>query len=64
MDAQLNGELAQGIARLAGLDLSLERAAEVAVGLESILRGDAEIAALDLGPLSPIGPTWPEPAGE
>lgn len=55
-----DAELAQRLARLAGLELSLDRAADVATGIQPVLEGDVRIAALYLDILSPIGPTWPD----
>lgn len=55
---ELNAELVQRLAALAGLPLSLERAADLVPGLLPIFRGDAEIVALDLGTLSPLGTPW------
>ena len=61
---ELGGELVQQIAALAGLPLTLERAAELVPSLLPIFQGDAQIAALNLGSLSPLGMPWPEPSGE
>ncbi|WP_344983839.1 hypothetical protein [Deinococcus rubellus] len=63
-DRVLTAELVQHLTLLSGLDLSLERAADLLPQLAPMLAGDAEIAALDLGTLSPLGPTWPETARE
>ena len=56
----LTAELAQRVARLSGLELELARAAEVAIALKPMLDGDARIAALNLGTLSPLGRLWPD----
>lgn len=60
----LDGELVQRIAALAGLPLTLERAADLVPSLLPILQGDAQIAALDLGTLSPLGIPWPQNLSE
>jgi hypothetical protein len=44
----ITAEQVRETARLVGLELSLERAAELVPTLEPILRGDAEIARLVL----------------
>lgn len=61
---KLRAELVAEISRLAGLELSLERAAELLPVLEDILAGDARIAGLELGNLPTVGPTWAEDGGE
>lgn len=63
-DRVLTAERVQQFACLSSLDLPLERAADLLPQLAPMLAGDAEIAALDLGTLSPLGPTWPETARE
>lgn len=55
----LTAEVVRQVSSLAGLELSLERALELIAGLEPIFKGDAEIARLELGSLSPIGTAWP-----
>lgn len=45
---QITAEQVRETARLAGLELSLERAAELVPALGAILRGDAAIAGLRL----------------
>ena len=60
----LSAELVQRLAALAGLPLSLDRAADLVPGLLPIFKGDAEIVALDLGTLSPLGTPWPPEAHE
>jgi surfactin synthase thioesterase subunit len=56
----LDAELVQRLAALAGLPLSLDRAADLVPGLLPIFEGDAEIVALNLGTLSPLGTPWPQ----
>ncbi|WP_456833071.1 hypothetical protein [Deinococcus sp. UYEF24] len=51
------------IAALAGLPLTLERATDLVPSLLPIFQGDAQIATLNLGTLSPLGMPWPEPSG-
>ncbi|WP_161883318.1 hypothetical protein [Deinococcus alpinitundrae] len=63
-DQVLTAERVQHFARLSGLELNSERAAQVALALVPMLAGDARLAALNLGTLSPLGPTWPETARE
>ncbi|WP_216320484.1 hypothetical protein [Deinococcus aestuarii] len=60
MSEDLTPDLVWRLARLAGLELPPERAADLVPLLQSVLEGDARIAALDLGPLSALGPPWPE----
>ena len=55
----LSAELVQRLAALAGLPLSLDRAADLVPGLLPIFEGDAGIVALGLGTLSPLGTPWP-----
>lgn len=62
-DQVLSAERVQHFARLSGLELNSERAAQVALALVPMLAGDARLAALDLGTLSPLGPTWPDDLG-
>ncbi|WP_420594128.1 hypothetical protein [Deinococcus sp.] len=57
---ELSAELVQEIARLSGLNLDSERAADVATALKPMLDGDAKIAALNLSTLSPLGLPWPD----
>ncbi|WP_420593740.1 hypothetical protein [Deinococcus sp.] len=57
---ELSAELVQQLVRLSGLNLDLERAAGVALALRPMLDGDAKIAALNLGTLSPLGLPWPD----
>jgi hypothetical protein len=58
--ADLSAELVQRLAALAGLPLSLDRAADLVPGLLPIFEGDAEIVVLNLGTLSPLGTPWPQ----
>ncbi|MGY2896537.1 hypothetical protein ACVWZX_004583 [Deinococcus sp. UYEF24] len=60
---ELSGELVRQIAALAGLPLTLERATDLVPSLLPIFQGDAQIATLNLGTLSPLGMPWPEPSG-
>ncbi|WP_407571968.1 hypothetical protein [Deinococcus altitudinis] len=61
----LSAEFVQQFTALAGLPLSLERAADLAPALLPIFEGDVRIAALGLGTLSPLGMPWPlEPLKE
>lgn len=55
----LDASLVQRLTALAGLPLTPERAAELVPSLEPIFEGDAQIAALNLGTLSPLGTPWP-----
>ena len=63
-EMRLTPKLIAESARLAGLNLSLERAAELLPVLEDLLAGDAKIAGLGLGNLPVVGPTWAEAEGE
>jgi hypothetical protein len=54
----LTPEIAAKMSRLAGLSLSLERAAELLPLLQGIYKGDAKIRALELGNTPAVGPTW------
>lgn len=58
MKAPLLPEIVREVARLGGLELSLERATELVPVLEGLFAGDAEIARLELGNLSVTGSTW------
>lgn len=60
----LTVDVVQQIASLAGLDLSTGRAADLLPSLLPIFQGDARIAALNLGALSPLGTPWPETPDE
>ena len=59
-NATLTPELVRDLARCAGLDLPVERAADLIPLLEPLLLGDARVAALNLNGISPIGALWPE----
>jgi hypothetical protein len=48
------------MARLAGLELDLERAQELLPALEPVFAGDAAIAKLNLGTLTAVSHPWPE----
>lgn len=63
-EEDLTPDLVRQFARLAGLDLTPERAADLVPLLRPVLEGDARIAGLDLGPLSALGPPWGEERGE
>ncbi|MFC4455369.1 hypothetical protein [Deinococcus sonorensis] len=56
--------LVQALARLAGLDLTLDQAAELTPLLQPLLVGDRQVARLDLGTLSAVGSTWPQASHE
>jgi hypothetical protein len=56
----LSAELVQEMARLAGLELDLERARELLPALEPVFDGDTAIAKLNLGTLTAVGNPWPE----
>jgi hypothetical protein len=57
---ELSAELVQRMARLAGLELDLERARALLPALEPVFDGDVAIVKLDLGTLRAIGNPWPE----
>lgn len=57
-DTPIDAETVRQIAALNGLDLPLERAEALIPGLQAILAVDAQIAALDLGPLTAVGLPW------
>ena len=57
---RLMAELVQQMARLAGLELDLERARDLLLALEPVFDGDAAIAKLNLATLSAVGDPWPE----
>ena len=58
MQIALTPELVKEMAQLGGLELSLERSAELVPVLEGLFAGDAQIARLELGGLPISGPTW------
>ena len=65
LELQMNAltpELVREMARLAGLDLSLERAERLIPALQPVFEGDAGIAKLELGRLSAVGLPWLEDA--
>jgi hypothetical protein len=63
LEPLLTPELVREMARLAGLDLGIERAKELIPALEPVFDGDAKIAALELGTLTAAGNPWPEVDG-
>jgi ribosomal protein L12E/L44/L45/RPP1/RPP2 len=58
--SELTAEAVQEMARLAGLELDLERARTLVPALEPVFEGDQEIAKLNLGTLTAVGDPWPE----
>ena len=58
--AKFNAELVREMARLAGLELDLERARALLRAIQPVFDGDAAIAKLDLGTLPAVGNPWPE----
>lgn len=56
----LSAEPVQEMARLAGLELDLERARALVPALEPVFDGDTAIAKLNLGTLTAVGNPWPE----
>ena len=59
-ERHLTAAVVRQIAALAGLDLTPARASDLVPSLLPIFRGDTQIAALDLGTLSPLGTPWPQ----
>jgi hypothetical protein len=57
---ELSAELVRNMARIAGLELDLERARELLPALEPVFAGDTAIAKLNLGTLTAVGNPWPE----
>ena len=57
---RLSAEPVQQMARLAGLELDLERARELLPALEPVFDGDTAIAKLNLGTLTAVGNPWPK----
>ena len=55
---ELTAELVLEMARLAGLELDLERARALIPALQPVFEGDAQIAKLELGRLSVVGKPW------
>jgi hypothetical protein len=56
----LSPELVLEMARLAGLEIDLERATELIPALQPVFDGDVAIAKLKLGTLSAVGKPWTE----
>ena len=63
-DRVLTADVVQQIAALASLDLTTGRAADLLPSLLPIFQGDARIAAMNLGTLSPLGTPWPKTPDE
>ena len=55
---ELTAELVLEMARLAGLELDLERARALIPALQPVFEGDAQIAKLELGKLTVVGKPW------
>ena len=55
---ELTAELVLEMARLAGLELDLERARTLIPALQPVFEGDAQIAKLELGKLTVVGKPW------
>lgn len=55
---EADAKLIQQIAALTGVEIRPKRAKELLPALLGIYEGDAEIAKLKLGNLSPVGSTW------
>lgn len=55
---ELTAKLVLEMARLAGLELDLERARALIPALQPVFEGDAQIAKLELGRLSVVGKPW------
>ncbi len=60
LELRLTPELVREMARLAGINLEIERAQELIPALEPVFDGDAKILALELGTLTAAGNPWPE----
>ena len=58
--AKFNAELVREMARLAGLELDLERARALLRAIQPVFDGDAASAKLDRGTLTAVGNPWPE----
>jgi hypothetical protein len=58
--SELTAEPVQAMARLAGLELDLERARALVPALKPVFDGDVAIAKLNLGTLTAVGNPWPE----
>jgi hypothetical protein len=61
---ELSAELVLEMTRLAGMEISLERARDLIPALQPVFDGDAEIAKLKLGILSAVGNPWLEVSRE
>ena len=57
---ELSAELILEMARLAGLEISFERAQNLIPALQPVFDGDAQIIKLKLGTLSAVGKPWLE----
>jgi hypothetical protein len=60
----LSAELVLEMARLSGLEISLERARALIPALQPVFDGDAEITKLKLGIFSAVGDPWTEASRE
>jgi hypothetical protein len=61
---EFSAELILEMARLAGLEISLEHARALIPALQPVFDGDAEIIKLKLGTLSAVGELWTEASHE
>ena len=61
---ELSAELVLEMARLAGLEISLERARALIPALQPVFDGDEAIIKLKLGTLSAVGDPWTEASRE
>ena len=57
---EVTPDLIRTYARWTGLDLALERAADLGEPLAPLLRANRHLAALNLNLINPVGPLWPE----
>jgi hypothetical protein len=57
---ELSAELVLEMARLAGMEISLERAGDLIPALQPVFDDDAAITKLKLGTLSAVGKPWTE----
>ena len=55
---ELTAKLVLEMARLAGLELDLERARALIPALQPVFEGDAQITKLELGKLTVVGKPW------
>ena len=60
----LSAELVLEMARLSGLEISLERARALIPALQPVFDGDEAIIKLKLGTLSAVGDPWTEASRE